>query len=98
MGTPDYGTRNIPGPGSLQPRPFRQSQRAALAELHGAHSGFMDQLDQGVAGPDAARPFGAIQPSTRLSSQIADGLGAARRTATVSLAARSSDHLHRRQQ
>lgn len=67
MGTPDRDTGNIPGPDPLQSRPFRQSQRTALVEFHGAHPGVMDQPNQGFAGLDAARAIGAIQPSTRLS-------------------------------
>src|ERR1700712_648460 len=98
MGTPDQRTGNISGSGALQSWPFRQSQWTALVELHGAHPGVMDLPDQGVAGPDVARAFGAIEPSARLSPQAADGLGPARRVATVSLAARSSGHFHRRQQ
>jgi hypothetical protein len=56
MGTSDQRTGNIPGPGALQSWPFRQGQRTALVELHGAHPGVLDQPDQGVAGPDAVRP------------------------------------------
>ena len=98
MGAADHGTRNLPRPGPLQPRPFRQSQRTALVELHGAHASVMDQAYQGSTGPDVARPFGAIEPRARPPTQAADRLGPARRFATVSLVAGSSDHLHWRQQ
>jgi hypothetical protein len=57
--------RGIYRTGALQPRPFRQSQRTSLVEFHGAHSGFMGQPDQGIAGPDAARAFGAVEPRAR---------------------------------
>jgi hypothetical protein len=74
MGASDQCTWYLPGPGPIQPRPFRQGQRAALVELHGAYPGAMDPPDQGLAGLDAACPFRTIQPSTRLSSQAADRL------------------------
>src|SRR3989304_3209877 len=98
MGAPDQRTWYLSGPGPLQPPPPCPNQRAALAGLHGAPPGAMAPPDQGLAGPDPACPFGAIEPPARLSSQAADRLGPPGRTATVSLAARSPDHFYRGQQ
>ena len=44
-GAPDHRKGYLPRPGPLQSRPFRQSQRTALAQLHGAHPSVMDPPD-----------------------------------------------------
>lgn len=76
---------NIPQPSPLQAGPFRQGQRAALAELHGANAPVMDQPDQGLAGPDLACSIRASQPPTRWTVQAVDGPGSAGRTPVVPL-------------
>jgi hypothetical protein len=48
MGPRDQRTKNISGLGAFLSWSFRQSQRAARAELHGAHASFMNQLAQAL--------------------------------------------------
>ena len=96
--TPDQRTGHLPGSSALQPWPFRQSQWPALVELHGADPGAMGEPVKGLAGLDPACPVRASRPSTRAAPQAADRLGAAGRTATLSLAARAPHHLRGRQQ
>lgn len=88
------GTKRLSGTPLPQANAFAMVRRRAAAAEIGTAIGNHSFRATGIP----ARPFGAIEPRARLSSQIADGLGPARRTATIALAAWSSDHLHRRQQ
>ena len=96
VGTQDHGARHLPRSRPLQPWPFRQGQRAALVEFHGADAGPLGGRRKGPAGIHPARPVTALQPPAWPQAQAADRLGPPGGAPALPLVARSRHRLRRR--
>ena len=85
LGRAYQGARHLSRPGAFQPWPFRQDQRAALAQLHAACPAALVAGHQGPALPDHPGPVRTLRRQARPASQATHRLGATGHASNPSL-------------
>ena len=95
LGAEDRCPRHLPRPGPIEPCPFRQDQRLALVELHGAVPGPLGKQGQGAAVPVDPCALGKKQPRPWQGPQTPHGLGPARHAPDLPMVADASPRLCR---